>query len=159
VQNLEVVITFRYAEDLPVLIVGYDSRKQSLRRALWGLSKINPAGCTPEGLTFEVIQNMIPDGGHEKDVFFVNFSDGEPAFSNNTFTYWGDSARKHTSHEVKKLRDRGINVLSYFIETYEGSAGWEHFKSMYTKWAQHIDTTNIFEVAKSLNKRFSERET
>lgn len=158
VSNIEVVISFRYSEELPILVIGYDSRIQKLSQATWGLSMIHPAGMTPEGLTFEVIADLIPTSSRELDVYFVNFSDGAPGYSAQGFYYGGDVAQRHTASQVKKLSERGVNIISYYIA---GAYGWDGgidwFKSMYGRFSEKIDVTNIFQVAKTLNARFLKR--
>lgn len=158
VSNIEVVISFRYAEELPILVVGYDSRVQKLSQATWGLGSIHPSGTTPEGLTFEVIDTLIPTASRDLDVYFVNFSDGAPMFSANGFYYSGDVAYKHTARQVKKLLERGVDVISYYIcGGYGWGGGMDWFKEMYGKHSEEIDVTNIFQVAKTLNARFLRR--
>jgi len=81
-------------------------------------------------------------------------SDGMPYYGN----YCGDSARKHTREQVKKMTREGIKVISYFITGSNGISDSERsaFDSMYGKEAQYIDTSKINEVAKSMNKKFLE---
>jgi hypothetical protein len=91
------------------------------------------------------------------DSYFLNFSDGEPAFQINGFNYQGRAAAEHTAKQVRRIKDSGINVLSYFIS--ESSNGmdtrsWELFKQCYGDTAKCINPRNMVEVARSMNEMF-----
>ena len=54
---------------------------------------------------------------------------------------------------VKKIRQAGVKVLSYFIS--DGyHYGTESFQKMYGKDSEFINVENVAELAKSLNKKF-----
>ena len=56
------------------------------------------------------------------------------------------------------MRNKGINVLSYFIgDEYDRSNSMEDFKSMYGKDAEFIDVTSVMSVSKTMNKKFLEK--
>ncbi len=158
-QNLDVVITYRsttgHGNDyLPFILVAYDSRKDKFNKIQNLFHYIQPNGTTPEGLCFEAILKDIVSYSKGADAYFVNFSDGCPTFSNNTISYEGDSAFKHTAEQVKKIRQSGVNVLSYFIS--EGYMGYDadNFRKMYGSDANFIDVTELAPLAKSLNSKF-----
>ena len=158
-QNLDVVITYRSTtgqgnDYLPFILVAYDSRKDKFNKIQNLFHYIQPNGTTPEGLCFEAILKDIVSYSKGADAYFVNFSDGCPTFSNNTISYEGDSAFKHTAEQVKKIRQSGVNVLSYFIS--EGYMGYDadNFRKMYGSDANFIDVTELAPLVKSLNSKF-----
>jgi len=158
-QNLDVVISYRStsgygSEYLPFILVAYDSRKDKFNKIQNLFHHIEPNGTTPEGLCFEAILKDIVSYSKGADAYFVNFSDGCPTFSNQTISYEGDSAFKHTADQVKKIRQSGVNVLSYFIS--DGYVGYDaqNFRKMYGSDAHFIDVTELTPLAKSLNSKF-----
>lgn len=156
ISNLEMQITFRYSDNsLPVILFAYDSRKDSYQKIKSLFPYLRECGTTPEGLTFEAIQKMLVSSNNELDSYFVNISDGEPAFSNNHFQYSGRAAALHTKKEVNKIREKGIGVLSYFVTDYgDGGSSRERFKEMYGSDARFININSITEVTATLNKMF-----
>ena len=87
------------------------------------------------------------------DTYLINFSDGFPGFDNSEITYNGSYAIEHTAAQIKKIRQAGVNVLSYFISDY-GTYGKDQFRKMYGNDSEFIDVQNVTELAKSLNKKF-----
>ena len=102
----------------------------------------------------------MPATSPDLDSYFLNLSDGEPAFSNN---YFGSVAQEHTKKQVNKMRAEGIDVLSYFVEVKGAmdervTTNTEAFRKMYGKDAQVIDVHNVTEIAHTLNKKFLSKE-
>ena len=161
VQNLDIIISYRSTEEIsnknvPAIFIAYDSRKDKLTKITSLFQYIHCPGITPEGLCFEAIQKEIVDGNNGIDSYFINFSDGEPYFTNKDIYYGGDKAWQHTKKQVENMRARGIKVLSYFIKgKYESDSTLEKFKTMYGKDAQNVDVTKLMDLAKSVNKRFA----
>ena len=169
ISNVDVVVSFRSTHDggryssrsstdLPLILIGYDSRvdKFSKIKNMW--DGIHPGGTTPEGLCFEAIMEEIVPGMNDRDSYFLNFSDGMPMFHNNTISYNRDSALKHTRKMVNEIRTRGIKVLSYYIGgEYDGDRYMEAFKTMYGNDAEFINVTNVMEISKTMNKKFLEK--
>ena len=157
ISNLEIQISFRYSDnDLPVVVIAYDSRKDSYQKAKSILPFLRECGTTPEGLTFEAIQKIIIPSSNDMDSFFVNISDGEPTFSNKNIQYGGMAACEHTKREVNKIRANGIGVLSYFVSDndYYSEGSKTKFKTMYGPDARFININSIGEVTATLNKMF-----
>ena len=158
-QNIDVVISYRstmgYGNDyVPFILVAYDSRKDKFSKIQNLFHYIQPNGTTPEGLCFEAVMKDIIAYAKGSDAYFINFSDGCPTFSNNDIYYEGEDAYNHTAAQVKKIRQAGINVLSYFItEGYYGTDA-KAFKTMYGNDAQFINITELAPLAKSLNSKF-----
>jgi hypothetical protein len=166
ISNVDLVITFRATENsgnrsgesYPLILIAYDSRKDSFSKIKNLFKYINVCGTTPEGLTFEAIMNDMIPGGRDRDSYFLNFSDGMPMFNNKNIRYTGETALYHTKKVVKEIRNRGIKVLSYFIS---GRSDYEYessnFKTMYGSDSQFIDVTSVLAVAKTMNKKFLEK--
>jgi hypothetical protein len=55
------------------------------------------------------------------------------------------------------MKELGINVLSYFIDGKSGNGySCDYFKQMYGQTAEFIDTCNLTQISKSMNKKFLE---
>lgn len=164
-RNIDVQVSIRSTtrgnhKVLPYIGLIYDSRKDSFTEFADFVSRCGTGNTTPEGLCFEAImRNFIPPT-KEMDSYFLNISDGEPAFSTNDFSYTGDSAASHTARQVKRIREQGINVLSYFITEHGDSSNksyyrsWELFERCYGKDAKWINVQNLSEIARTMNDLF-----
>ena len=157
--SLRVIIDVRGAAggqgNRALVWVVYDSKKDSLSVVRNKFKNLYPGGSTPEGLCFDALMKEIVGVAKGKDAYFINISDGEPAFAG----YYGETAATHTAQQVKKMRDNNINVLAFFVTggtlplTYESSS-FSTFKRMYGKDSRHIDLNNFNELAKTLNSLF-----
>ncbi len=180
VRNIDTVISIRGGNDIPVVSVVFDSRKDKFPSWMkWG-ARLYPNGATPEGLCYKATMELITECANTHDVYFINFSDGEPGFTihtnngksprrrwapGNYCSYGGDLAFKHTRQQVQAMRDKGIKVLSYFItdsNNYYTSAEYlkrsmENFRSMYGEDAVNVNVQNASEVLRTLNKLLLER--
>ena len=167
VNNLGVTISFRSGtplsrrdvfsyNEIPYVVLAYDSRVDKFSKITQLFPRLVSNGSTPEGLVFEAILDTIPASTPDMDSYFVNLSDGEPAFS---LGYFGSVAHNHTKCQVNKIRESGVEVLSYFVEQ-RGKfdtridTNMLAFKEMYGKDAQLIDVENIAEIARTMNKKF-----
>jgi len=168
IQNVDVVVSFRSTDDgerysrrrsecRPLILVAYDSRVDNFSKVKRDFPHLHPGGTTPEGLCFEAILNNFVPSTTDRDSYFLNFSDGMPMFSNNDMYYTGDTAVAHTNKMVKKIRDMGIKVLSYFVEDRGYGDNVGDFKSMYGKDAEQINVTNVVEISKTMNRKFLEK--
>ena len=169
IQGIDVVVSFRttqnvsngrnrYGTDKPLILVAYDSRKDNFIKVRTLFRYLSVNGTTPEGLTFEAIMDDLIPSTNERDSFFLNFSDGMPMYGNDGISYHGDSALNHTKGMVKKMRNKGIKVLSYFIgSSYESNRTMESFKTMYGRDSQFVNVTSVMEVAKTMNSKFLEK--
>ena len=167
VNNLGVTISFRsgvvlnkssrfHYDEIPYIVLAYDSRVDKFSKITQLFPMLASNGSTPEGLAFEAILDTIPAATPDLDSYFVNLSDGEPAFSQG---YFGDIAHAHTKRQVNKIRACGIEVLSYFVEQQGVTDGRIEsnivaFREMYGKDAQVIDVSNVTEIALTMNKKF-----
>ena len=168
IDNVDVVVSFRTTHDtnisrrssksVPLIAIGYDSRVDKFSKVVRHFSRMRPGGTTPEGLCFEAILNEIEPTVRDRDSYFLNFSDGMPMFSNDDLYYYNANATRHTKAMVDQIRNRGVKVLSYYVEDgYRGSESVKDFKAMYGKDASFINVTNVMEVSKSMNKMFLEK--
>ena len=153
--NLDVVISYRSTQgDSPLMLIAYDSRKDKFSKIQQLFKYLNSSGTTPEGLCFESVLDEITKTSKGADSYFINFSDGYPGFSSKDMRYEGDSAIKHTASQIKKMKQSGVNVLSYFISDGYYGSGLDNFKEMYGKSAEAVDVTSVIPLAKTLNKLF-----
>ena len=158
--NITVVVSFRWtSEHKPVVIICYDSRKDKLTKITKLWRHINAGGTTPESLCYEALMKNFLGGVNGEDNYFINYSDGEPWFSNGNVYYHGVDAETHTQKMVKTMKNNGIKISSYFI--YDSDYGLDKsrasFNRMYGKDASFINPTNMMEVAKSMNSKFLEK--
>jgi hypothetical protein len=164
--NIDVVVTTRTTnygqgggQGVPMIVVCYDSRVDKLIKVKNLFPALGVSGTTPEGLCFEAIEKDLIPGNSNQDSYFINFSDGQPWYSNSEIEYSGDRAEKHTKKMCDGMRAKGISVLSYFISNYDlddDSYDVKAFKRMYGKDAEFVNATNMMAVAKSMNKKFLE---
>ena len=165
VGNIEVVMSVRTTHEvsrnsnIPFILVCYDSRTDKLSKINSLFRYLNATGTTPEGLCFEAIMKDLIPGNSNQDSYFINYSDGSPMFYGKKLHYVGRLAEMHTKKMVDKMRDLGIKVMSYFIDS-SGSRGSNYctqtFKNMYGSDAAFIEATNMMDVAKTMNKKFLE---
>ena len=55
------------------------------------------------------------------------------------------------------MRKKGLKVMSYFITESDEEYGMRDFKTMYGNDASFINTTNMMEIAKTMNKKFLQK--
>ena len=158
--NMNVVISYRgiYYNSgqgcQPLMMIAYDSRKDKFQKIQNLFKHISPSGTTPEGLCFEAILKELVKTKNGTDSYLINFSDGWPGFDNKEISYGGQYAVDHTAEQVKKVRQAGVGVLSYFIsDGYFGSSK-SQFEKMYGKDSEFINVDNMTQLAKTLNKKF-----
>ena len=167
ISNIRVSVSIRttsHTSGNPYIAMVYDSSKDSFAKVVNLFPYLSCTGSTPEGLCFEAIMDQLKDCGENEDYYFLNFSDGEPAYSynkNNTYiVYSSENGSKHTRKQVGMIREKGYKVMSYFISEYK----YTHqnyinpsvtcFKTMYGKDSRFIDVTSVISVAKTMNDMF-----
>jgi hypothetical protein len=153
IDNLNIQISYRTTIDSskPIILIAYDSRVDSFKKVTSLFKHICASELTPEGLTFEAIQNELVAASGDTESYFINFSDGMPYAEPKGYNYYGHNAVTHTKGEVDKMRKKGIKVLSYYI-----GRGYskDEFTRMYGKDAKTIKVTSLLPLAKTLNKMF-----
>ena len=165
IPNFDVVFSLRGTScrysggsDVPILLYAYDSRVDKISKIRNLFQYLTCSSTTPEGLCYEAIMDDMVHTTNDRESYFLNFSDGMPMYSNDVMYYQGNEARNHTRDMVKKMRNMGIKVLSYFIcPTYcddSDHRGLNHFKQMYGSDAESIDILSIPAVARTMNQLF-----
>ena len=169
IEGVDVVVSFRSTQDsqsgrsrnsgyYPIMLIAYDSRKDTLVKVktLWKYLRVN--GTTPEGLCYEAIMDEMVEGMKDRESYFLNFSDGMPMFGNDDVDYHHTEALDHTKKMVKEIRSRGIKVLSYYIgDSYSGDRYMGDFKRMYGKDSEFVDVTSVTAVSRTMNRKFLEK--
>lgn len=180
VQNIDVVVTIRGGMDIPIVSVIFDSRVDTFAKFCRHLPKLAPNCSTPEGLCFKATLELVQECASTHDVYFINFSDGEPSYhftataalakdtSHGSFSYHGDVAINHTKAMVNLIRQSGVKVMSYFISDNPKNGGYSYygssdsskknFKTMYGQDAQFVNVENTTDVLRTLNKLLISRE-
>lgn len=181
-KNVDTVISIRGGNEMPIVSVIFDSRRDQFNRFVRYMRVIEPNGSTPEGLCYKATMDLILECKDTHDVYFINFSDGQPSFSlmntnapggtrrrrrnrwsggGNWFDYDGEVAFKHTRQMVQMMKDNGVKVLSYFIEVIVTEARSLYgnpdndkiaFRKMYGEDAEYVNVENAAEVLRTLNK-------
>ena len=167
IEGVDVVVSFRSTQrstsgrarqDNPIMLIAYDSRKDSLVKVKTLFKYLRPNGTTPEGLCYEAIMDEMVEGMKDRESYFLNFSDGMPMFGNDDVDYHHNTALNHTKKMVKEIRNRGIKVLSYYIgDSYGSNRNMGEFKTMYGKDSQFVDVTSVTAVSRTMNKKFLEK--
>jgi len=163
VENLDVVISFRSTinigvhssrseSDTPLMVIAYDSRKDSFKKIQQLFPSIEPNGITPEGLCYEAVMDEILASANGKVGYFINFSDGMPNMTNGSNARATSSAPEIARVMVEKMRNVGIRILAFYIG---GGYRLNTFQYMYGKDASSVSVTELIPLAKELNKLFS----
>lgn len=154
--NLNCVISFRSTShflskrDCPVMMIVYDSRRDSIATLQRIMPYVTTSCGTPEGLCFDACMESILCEAGGNDAYFINMSDGEPYYG----SYYGTYAESHTRAQIKKMEAANIKVISYFISNSSPSSSSSRaFRAMYGKNASFIDVSQMREVANSLNRK------
>jgi hypothetical protein len=162
IENIRAQVSFRSrvrvgSNTQPLIVLAYDSQREPIENIKRYFPHISAGGTTPEGLTFEAIQDKVLPANSNRECYFVNLSDGKPHFSggsdSNSINYSGDQALNHTAQEIRKMRRKGVKILSYYIG---GNNRDRDFKQMYGDAARYIDVNDITRIRKTLNEKFLE---
>lgn len=162
VNNLDVQLSVRSTIDggswnnsKPYMVIAYDSRTDKFTKIKQLVAALEPNGTTPEGLCFEAIMKHFVESSNDLESYFLNISDGEPNFGNESINYSREVASKHTAEMVKRIKQRGIGVLSYFVSDYTPYESSKRvFSAMYGKDAKFIDVNGLVPITKTLNELF-----
>jgi hypothetical protein len=156
IPNLSIQLSFRTVSgELPYVVIAYDSRVDKFSKIKKLFPSIRPTGTTPEGLCYEAIMKQLVPATTEIDSYFLNISDGEPYFSTSGFSYYDEPAARHTNAQIKKMEERGIKILSYFVsDRYVSDRNKNHFKQAYGTAASFVDVSNVQNIIKTMNELF-----
>ena len=166
IDNVDLTISFRTTMSYnPYIVVAYNSKVDKFSKIKNLFSYLIPVNTTPEGLCFEALMKFLPKADTNTNSYFVNISDGEPCFYyNNTsagiaFSYRDKSACEHTRTQVRKIKESGYNIISYFVSDYD-SFGMEvlrqNFKTMYGSDSHFINVENLNQIVKTVNGKMME---
>ena len=113
-------------------------------------------------MCLNALNEYIPNSSYYLDSYLINMSDGFPTFEmSKEFNYRGDDAILDTAEAVKKIKKKGVKILSYFIQSTttktKSKELIDNFQIMYGKEASFIDPKNMHEVTKTLNNLFLEK--
>jgi hypothetical protein len=162
VNNLDVQVSVRstidggsWSNSKPYMVIAYDSRTDKFTKVKQLVAALEPSGTTPEGLCFEAIMKHFTESSNDLESYFLNISDGEPNFGNDSINYTRQVASKHTAEMVKRIKQRGIGVLSYFVSDYTPyESSKKVFSEMYGKDAKFIDVNGLVPITRTLNELF-----
>ena len=166
IDNVDLTISFRTTMSYnPYIVVAYNSKVDKFSKIKNLFSYLIPVNTTPEGLCFEALMKFLPKSDTNTNSYFVNISDGEPCFYyNNTssgiaFSYRDKSACEHTRTQVRKIKESGYNIISYFVSDYD-NFGIEllrqNFKTMYGSDSHFINVENLNQIVKTVNGKMME---
>ena len=119
-------------KDAPVILDIYDSKLSNINHLVNVLSNYACNSVTPEGLCFEAMikKNLIITPSESTDSYFLNISDGEPYCA----SYSGDKALNHTRDQINKLRQDGIQVISFYLTSCAMSTSFEQLQKDNNAW-------------------------
>lgn len=142
-------------DDFAHVVVMFDSAVDTFNHVTRLWPNTGPCGGTPEGLCYEAIRKELLENIKNTRRFFINLSDGEPAFRVGRQSYSGVSAAKHTQRQIEDIRKAGVMILSYFITEYGGVPNKQSlFHTMYGADAAYVNPTAIPDITRTLNKMF-----
>ena len=137
-----------------VTVYAYDSAKDKISKIKKYFPYLRCFGCTPEGISFKSILPYIKLDAKGDESIFINYSDGAPSTVSGCM--WGYSGVDFTKKVITEMKEFGIDVLSYFIDGSSIGYGAAAFRSMYGTNSEFIDTCNLTQISKSMNKKFLE---
>jgi hypothetical protein len=159
IKNLHVVVTARSTfhsggnnklKDTPYIVYLFDSKKHNINDIRRVFNYIRTSNLTPEGLTFEAIQNEVMKSSVNTDAYFINLCDGEPVAEYNNFRYKGDEAKAHSRKQVEKMKQRGVNVMNYF---FGGQHEYRKFLKTYPKNSYMLNSAEeVNSIVKIMNR-------
>jgi hypothetical protein len=162
-QNISTMVDLRASEGKNnICVIIYDSKKDSINKVKSTFKRVFVAGCTPEAIVFNGLlnKNYYLPSTQEMNSYFLNFSDGAPTDDCDEMSKYeveGEYPRhSYNKAIVNKIREIGIEVISYFITEYgdENSRDYQTFKFIYGKDARLINHENLSELAKTMNDKF-----
>jgi hypothetical protein len=166
IDNVDLTISFRTTMSYnPYIVVAYNSKVDKFSKIKNLFSYLIPVNTTPEGLCFEALMKFLPKSDTNTNSYFVNISDGEPCFyytntsSGIAFSYRDKSACEHTRTQVRKIKESGYNIISYFVSDYDNfgiEVLRQNFKTMYGSDSHFINVENLNQIVKTVNSKMME---
>lgn len=139
------------AKSVPFVAIIYDSKFDNINHIRNWWPRLTCPGVTPEAICFDAIKDIIFESSKDKNSYFVNISDGAPCYNGDGMNY-NPFAAEHTVEVMKDFKRSGLKIISYFIDGDKNHA--DFFIKMYGNDAAFIDTSNINDISKTLNKKF-----
>ena len=140
--------------DKTVTLYAYDSAYDKMIKIKTYFKFLKCFGVTPEGVSFKSIFDDIKKDAKGDECIFINYSDGYPSQLSGASWYY--NGVDFTKKVVDNMREIGINVIGYFIDGHSSSTGADLFRRMYGQDAEFIDTNNMTQISKTMNKKFLE---
>jgi len=166
IDNVDLTISFRTTMSYnPYIVVAYNSKVDKFSKIKNLFSYLIPVNTTPEGLCFEALMKFLPKADTNTNSYFVNISDGEPCFYYNdtsagiALSYRDKSACEHTRTQVRKIKESGYNIISYFVSDYDSvdmEVPRQNFKTMYGSDSHFINVENLNQIVKTVNGKMME---
>lgn len=166
IDNVDLTISFRTTmSHNPYILIAYNSKVDKFSKIKNLFSYLIPTNTTPEGLCFEALMKFLPKADINSNSYFVNISDGEPCFHYHnaqtgiSFMYRDKDACEHTRKQVKKIKESGYNIISYFVTDYDTfglEATRNNFKTMYGSDSHFINVENLNQIVKTVNGKMME---
>lgn len=130
------------SKDIFWLLNLYDSKKTKWTLFLEVIKRLKSIGGTPEGILLAQIGKQLHPDTH---LFII--TDGSPNYSTQAY---GSGAVEHTKSVVDKLKRKKHKIHAFYI----GSSHRPdpNFNKIYGKNGITIDTQNVNQVARSVNK-------
>jgi len=146
--------TGHYDSSKSTTLYAYDSAHDKMSKIKTLFPWLKTFGMTPEGIAFESIYRDIKKDAKGDECIFINYSDGMPGGVAGVSYCW--DGVEYTRRVVNKMREIGINIISYFIDGSEDGYSADFFRKMYGQEAEFIDPTSLTKVSRSLNRKFLE---
>lgn len=166
IDNVDLTISFRTTmSHNPYILIAYNSKVDKFTKIKNLFSYLIPTNTTPEGLCYEALMKFLPKADANTNSYFVNISDGEPCFHYHnsqtgiSFMYRDKDACEHTRKQVKKIKESGYNIISYFVTDYDTfglEATRNNFKTMYGSDSHFINVENLNQIVKTVNNKMME---
>jgi hypothetical protein len=123
-------------------LILFDSKKDSLKKGLELLNRLQFNGGTPEGLSFGVIRDYLVKTISNENISFINISDGLPTKKLH------EGIEGITKGEINVLNSLGINTLSYLVD----KDNFSIFQQMYGKSSVYLEDFDISKISNNINK-------
>ena len=144
--NLDVVISYRSIQHdgntQPLMLIGYDSRKDKFSKVQQLFKFLNPCGTTPEGLCFETVLDDIIKTNKGVDSYFINFSDGCFKVSLTEISIMVELQVEHIFSQVKKIQQKQELRFFHTLCMMVTKVVLRTSKEMYGK-STSVDCTNL----------------
>ena len=163
INNFNIVVNLRYGLDSIWSVNMFDSRTEPFSHFERWMKKFVPSSTTPESIVYEIEEKFVEQlKTKDNNVYFITMTDGGPNYTpaGVSRTYYApsgfgsDTAHRHCRQVLKRFREIGVEVLSYYIGSngiYNREYEINAFKKSYGKDGVFVPVENFSMVSKSLN--------